>query len=130
MAWLVKQNYLKHNNFDGIQTVKFAQTRLQTDNRAFTLGQIQKIFAHAESRLDSTSPTFRADRRTLFILKFAFSTGLRIHELAAASFGDIECLEDEAGQHYFLRVPGVEPAVRLLPVSIKSYQTELKEYSI
>jgi integrase len=129
MAWLVKQNYLKHNNFDGIQTVKFAQTRLQTDNRAFTLGQIQKIFAHAESRLDSTSPTFRADRRTLFILKFAFSTGLRIHELAAASFGDIECLEDEAGQHYFLRVPGKHSKIRktsLPGVFIEELQAYLK----
>lgn len=112
MDWLVRQNYLQHNNFDSIQTIKFAQTRLQTDSRAFTLSQIQTIFAYAESRLDANSISFRADRRIVFILKFAFSTGLRIHELAAASFGDIECLEDDAGQHYFLKVPGKQSKLR------------------
>jgi integrase len=49
---------------------------------------------------------YPATRRTLYLLKLAFSTGLRIHELAAASFGDIECLEDDQGEHYFLRVVG------------------------
>jgi hypothetical protein len=37
MEWLVKQNYLKHNNFQDIPSIKFAQTKLQSNNRAFTL---------------------------------------------------------------------------------------------
>ncbi len=112
MEWLIKQNYLKHNNFQDIPSIKFAQTKLQTHNRAFTLKQMQLIFAYAQAQIDAVSPESMAHRRILFILKFAFSTGLRIHELAAASFGDIECLEDEAGEHYFLRVVGKHGKIR------------------
>jgi site-specific recombinase XerD len=106
MDWLVKQQYLRHNNFDGLASIKYAQSKPQANNRAFTLKQMQAVFAYAEAQTVPDSPSFPQDRRTLYILKLAFSTGLRIHELAAASFGDIECLEDDAGEHYFLRVVG------------------------
>jgi len=112
MDWLVKQQYLKHNNFQDLPTIKFAQTTLQTHNRAFTLTQMQVIFAYAEQQVQPGTMTFMANRRLLFILKMAFSTGLRLHELAAASFGDIECLEDESGLHYFLRVVGKHSKLR------------------
>jgi integrase len=127
MEWLVKQNYLKHNNFDSIQTIKFAQTTLKTNNRAFTLSQMQMVFTYAESKLEPNSPEFLANRRTLFILKFAFSTGLRIHELAAASFGDIECIEDESGEHYFLRVMGKHRKVRKTSLPLM-FTEELRDY--
>jgi hypothetical protein len=58
---------------------------------------MQLVFAYAEARLDPESLDFPSNRRTLYTLKLAFSTDLRIHGLAAASFGDIECLEDDAG---------------------------------
>jgi site-specific recombinase XerD len=112
MEWLVKQNYLKHNNFESIQAIKFAQTTMQANNRAFTLKQMQIIFAYAESQVVVGTVGYMANRRILFILKFAFSTGLRIHELAAASFGDIECIEDESGEHYFLKVVGKHSKIR------------------
>jgi integrase len=112
MDWLVKQQYLKHNNFQDLPTIKFAQVTLQTHNRAFTLKQIQMLFAYAEQPIQPGTVLFMANRRLLFILKLAFSTGLRLHELAAASFGDIECLEDEPGVHYFLRVVGKNNKLR------------------
>ena len=128
MAWLVKQNYLKHNNFEDIQSIKFAQTTLQTNNRAFTLRQMQKIFAYAESQLEINSAEFWFHRRTLFILRFAFSTGLRIHELAAASFGDIECLEDEEiGEQHFLKVVGKHHKIRKTSLPV-TFIGELKNY--
>jgi site-specific recombinase XerD len=127
MEWLVKQNYLKHNNFQDIPTIKFAQTKLQTHNRAFTLKQMQLIFAYAQAQIDPASPEFMAHRRILFILKFAFSTGLRIHELAAASFGDIECLDDEAGAHYFLRVVGKHSKIRKTSLPLV-FNEELQDY--
>lgn len=104
LDWLVKQQYLKHNNFDGIAGIKFAKA--QAGNRAFTLKQMQLVFAYAGARLGPDSPGFLYDRRTYYILKLAFSTGLRIHELAKASIGDIECLEDDKGEQYFLKVVG------------------------
>jgi site-specific recombinase XerD len=127
MEWLVKQNYLKHNNFQDIPSIKFAQTKLQTNNRAFTLKQMQLIFAYAQAQIDPASPEFMANRRILFILKFAFSTGLRIHELAAASFGDIECLEDETGEHYFLRVVGKHSKIRKTSLPLV-FNEELHDY--
>ena len=127
MEWLVKQNYLKHNNFQDIPSIKFAQTKLQSNNRAFTLKQMQLLFAYAEKQIDPASPEFIANRRILFILKFAFSTGLRIHELAAASFGDIECLEDEAGEHYFLRVIGKHSKIRKTSLPLV-FNEELQDY--
>jgi integrase len=127
MEWLVKQNYLKHNNFDGIQTIKFAQTMLQTNNRAFTLSQMQKVFAYSEAQIELNTPSFWDNRRTLFILKFAFSTGLRIHELAAANFGDIECLEDESGEHYFLKVVGKHNKIRKTSLPLMFIE-ELRDY--
>ena len=127
MEWLVKQNYLKHNNFQDIPSIKFAQTKLQSNNRAFTLKQMQLLFAYAEKQIDPASPEFIANRRILFILKFAFSTGLRIHELAAASFGDIECLEDEAGEHYFLRVVGKHSKIRKTSLPMV-FNEELQDY--
>jgi integrase len=60
-------------------------------------------------------------------LKFAFSTGLRIHELAAASFGDIECLEDETGEHYFLRVVGKHSKIRKTSLPLV-FNEELQDY--
>lgn len=127
MEWLVKQNYLKHNNFQDIPSIKFAQTKLQTHNRAFTLKQMQLIFAYAEAQINLASPEFMANRRILFILRFGFSTGLRIHELAAASFGDIECLEDEAGEHYFLRVVGKHSKIRKTSLPLV-FNEELQTY--
>jgi len=67
---------------------------------------MQGLFSYAQSRVHESEADFAYQRRTLFVLKFAFHTGLRIHELAAASFGDIECLEDGASEHYFLKVIG------------------------
>lgn len=127
MAWLVKQNYLKHNNFENIQAIKFPQATLQTNNRAFTLEQMQKIFAYTLKQVESDRSNFWIHRRNLFIVKFAFSTGLRIHELAAASFGDIECLEDESGEHYFLRVVGKHGKIRKTSLP-QVFIEELRDY--
>ncbi len=126
-GWLVKQNYLQHNNFEDIQSIKFAQTTLQTNNRAFTLTQMQSVFNYVEKRIEPDSHMFWANRRTLFILKFAFSTGLRIHELAAASYGDIECLEDESGEHYFLKIVGKHSKIRKTSLPLM-FINELRDY--
>jgi integrase len=127
MDWLVKQQYLKHNNFDGIASIKFAQAKSQAGNRAFTLKQMQTVFAYAEGRARPDSPGFLLERRTLYIIKLAFSTGLRIHELAAASFGDIECLDGEAGEQYFLRVVGKNSKERKTSLP-QPFVEELRDY--
>jgi integrase len=88
---------------------------------------MQTLFTYAESQIGQDSLASRVNRRTLFILKFAFSTGLRIHELAAASYGDIECLEDESGEHYFLKVIGKRSKIRKTSLPLMFIQ-ELRGY--
>ncbi len=127
LDWLVKQQYLKHNNFDGIASIKFAQAKSQANNRAFTHKQMQAVFAYAEAQAIPDALDYPATRRTLYLLRLAFSTGLRIHELAAASFGDIECLEDDQGEHYFLRVVGKNSKERKTSLP-NAFIEELKGY--
>jgi integrase len=127
LDWLVKQQYLQHNNFDGVANIKVSQTKLQASNRAFTLTQMQRVLAYAEARVNPESASFLVDRRTSYIIKFAFSTGLRIHELAAASFGDIECLEGEGGEQYFLKVVGKNSKERKTSLP-QRFMAELQDY--
>jgi len=127
MAWLVNQNYLKHNNFQDLPTLKFAKNSLQLHNRAFTLPQMQQIFSFAEVQLQPGTVAFQANRRLLFVLKFAFNTGLRLHELVAARFGDIECLADDTRDHYFLRVVGKHSKLRKTSLPA-TFIEELKDY--
>jgi integrase len=127
LAWLVKQNYLKHNNFQDIPSIKFAQNPLLIHNRAFTLKQMQLIFSYAEAQIQPGSVEFQVTRRLLFILKFAFNTGLRLHELVAARFGDIECLADETRDHYFLRVVGKHSKLRKTSLP-ETFIDELQDY--
>lgn len=127
MAWLVNQNYLKHNNFQELPALKFAKNSLQLHNRAFTLQQMQWIFSYAEAQIRPGTVEFQANRRLLFILKFAFNTGLRLHELVAARFGDIECLADESRDHYFLRVVGKHSKLRKTSLP-ETFIDELKVY--
>lgn len=127
LDWLVKQQYLQHNNFDGAANIKVSQDKLQASNRAFTLTQMQRVLAYAEAKVNLDSASILIDRRTCYIIKFAFSTGLRIHELAAASFGDIECLEGEAGEQYFLKVVGKNSKERKTSLP-QLFMAELHDY--
>lgn len=111
MDWLVKQQYLQHNNFEGLARNSGAVPGLNTQ-RAFTAEQMQMILREAETQVRPEAPDFTYRRRTLFILRLAMSTGLRIHELAGARFGAIEWLDDAAGPQYFINVTGKGQRVR------------------
>ncbi|WP_394754805.1 tyrosine-type recombinase/integrase [Crenothrix sp.] len=132
MDWLVSQNYLKYNSFSGIAASKSASSGMQVSQRLFTRQHIQLMLDYAHSLCDSSQPDHYAQLRVLFILKFAFNTGLRLHELAAASYGDIEALEDADGEQYFLRVVGKNSKLRKtsLPTAfiadIRAYRIAMK----
>jgi integrase len=131
MDWLVNQNYLKYNSFSGIAASKSASSGMQVNQRLFTRQHIQLMLDYAGSLIDSTAPDYYAQLRVLFILKFAFNTGLRLHELVAATYGDIEALDDTEGDQYFLRVVGKNSKLRKtsLPTAfiadIRSYRIAL-----
>jgi site-specific recombinase XerD len=112
MDWLVRQNYLQYNNFADIAAVKVANTGFVGTQRWFSRQQIQQMLAYAESLMQPDTNGYYAQLRVVFILKFAFSTGLRLHELVAATYGDIECLEDAEGKQFFLRVVGKNQKLR------------------
>lgn len=112
MDWLVKQNYLKYNSFSDIAPIKSAASGMQANQRLFTRQHIQLMQDYAHSLLNPEAADYLAHLRVAFILNFAFSTGLRLHELAAAKYGDIEHLQDESGSHYFVRVVGKNTRLR------------------
>ena len=58
LDWLVKQQYLQHNNFDGVANIKVSQAKLQASNRAFTLTQMQRVLAYAEAKVKPESASF------------------------------------------------------------------------
>jgi site-specific recombinase XerD len=132
MDWLARQNYLKYNSFSDIAPIKSGAIALQISQRLFTRQHIQSMLDYAQSQCDSTKSDFYAQLRVYFILKFAFNTGLRLHELVAASYGDIEALDDAEGEQYFLRVVGKNTKLRKtsLPATfiddIRAYRIALK----
>lgn len=127
MAWLADQHYLRHNNFAGIPPVKFAQPTSYALSRAFTLAEMESVFDYASKQVKAGSSDYPGRLRDLFILRFAFSTGLRLQELAAASFGDIEVLSDPEGEHYFLNVVGKGNKARKTSLP-EAFVEELKAY--
>lgn len=112
MDWLVKQNYLKYNSFSDITPIKTGTLTTQINQRLFTRHHIQLMLDYAQSLCDHTQANYYAQLRVVFILKFAFNTGLRLHELVAANYGAIEALEDAEGEQYFLRVIGKNTKLR------------------
>jgi site-specific recombinase XerD len=112
MDWLVKQNYLTYNGFSEISPIKWADNNMQANQRLFTHQHIQLMQDYAHTLIDNTAVDYYAQLRVLFILKFAFNTGLRLHELVNAKYSDIEQLDDEEGEHYFLRVVGKNTRLR------------------
>ncbi|SCU76846.1 Integrase family protein [Cupriavidus necator] len=83
-AWLVDAQYLRYNPWALVAKPKVARSRIQV-SRSFTRTQwafLQRCAA--ELPLDDARSA-----RLVFLLRFAYATGLRIAELARATVGDL-----------------------------------------
>ncbi|ATG92513.1 hypothetical protein MKLM6_4352 (plasmid) [Methylomonas koyamae] len=116
--WLVGQRYLDSNPFAGLS--KRGYGRRQGTDRLLSppLWDYLIGFAERQANNSATPDNKRADhRRTLFILRFAYLTGLRLHELTKARIGDLERLTGYDGDQWWLNVVGKGKVHRQVPIA-------------
>lgn len=110
--WLVRRHYLDSNPWDGVpqrpDTPQLPQLR--------ALSQAQ--WALVQRWLDGQAPSPAAPRLR-FVLRFAYLTGLRLSELAAARLGELRCEpadDDDDGPAWSLMVLGKRRKWREVPL--------------
>ncbi|MCM2547315.1 tyrosine-type recombinase/integrase, partial [Burkholderia glumae] len=125
-AWLVRQQYLRVNPFEGlaaaapvpIDTAGRTLTHAQWRYVLQTVWQPEPVLGAEPDRSDAA----RADRirrqRDAFVLLLAYATGLRRAELAAATTGDLsrKALDGALEDAYVLRVDGKGRRRREVPM--------------
>ncbi|PRE10787.1 integrase [Burkholderia gladioli] len=122
-AWLVRQQYLRVNLFDGLAAA--APVPIDTANCTRTHSQwryvLQTVWQLAPGADQCRSDASRAAQRDAFVLLLAYATGMRRAELAAATTGDLTrkalggALEDAC----VLRVDGKGRRRREVPMPAK-----------
>lgn len=111
--WLVDQGYLETNPFTGLHRPRRPAEKVAVD-RSFSPTQWRQLLDYAEQQIERFNTTAEdpIHRRNAFILKFAYGTGLRLHELAQAS---IEQLTEHEEQ-WWLQVFGKGHKRRTVPI--------------
>ncbi len=114
--WLVSQRYLDSNPFEALPR-HYHTARLRTD-RALSQAQWQFVLDYGQQQLTcaGTPEARRNALRLRFALKFAYLTGLRLAELAAATLGDVETVVRPEGPQLWLRVTGKGKRLRRVPL--------------
>lgn len=120
-AWLVKQGYLQANPFDGLPTIRMNKNK--PIHRTISIAQWELLKGYVEG-LDENITNIRKR----FLIKLAYATGLRVHEIAKASMGDLQMRHFPDGERaLFLSVHGKGGKVREVPI-VKGIQRELATY--
>jgi integrase len=116
--WLVGQRYLDSNPFSGLSTQGYGRRTNGTDRvLSPALWEQINIFAENQAKNTALTESQRNDyRRTVFILKFAYQTGLRLHEIVKARIGDIRLIESLSGDQWWLDVIGKGKKYREVPL--------------
>ena len=117
--WLVGQRWLDSNPFAALPKRRVTN-RIRTD-QALTEAQWRFVLDCAERRIKQaeTEEQRRGAIRLRFVLEFAYLTGLRISELAAARIGDIEPVVRRDSTQYWLTVRGKGGKERSVPLPQK-----------
>jgi len=117
--WLVGQRYLDSNPFSGLSTQGYGRRTNGTD-RLLSPALWEQINLYAEHQANNSALTEsqRNDyRRTTFILKFAYLTGLRLHEIVKTRIGDLKQVSNFDGDQWWLDVIGKGNKYREVPLS-------------
>jgi site-specific recombinase XerC len=124
-AWLVDQHYVVLNPFAGV-TVHGGAPRTPFDARRALTGREWTTIRALADRLERRGWTAPAAHRARFVLDFGYATGLRAHELVAATLGDVEV---DARGAWWLAVTGkgTKPGrVALPPLAREALRCYLK----
>ena len=109
--WLMRNRYLVGNPWSAVAPREDRAGPIQT-GRSFTTRQ----WAHLLNAVERLPETGRR-RRLAFVLRFAYATGLRLSELAAARLADLQCVELEEGETgWMLQVLGKGGRRREVPL--------------
>jgi site-specific recombinase XerC len=118
-GWLVGQRYLDSNPFEGLPKLRF-RARLRAD-RALSETHWQWLLGYAEQRAQaSRGRARRRYARLVLLLRFAYGTGLRLHELAAARLDHLEWRTDS--KQGWLHVRGKGQKLREVPIPERLWQ--------
>jgi len=117
-AWLVGQQYLRVNPFAGLPAAPAVQ--LDTTGRTLTRAQWQYVLQtvlRPQSAFDASGEQ-AATARDAFVLLFAYATGLRRAELAAATTGALTrtALDGALDDAWSLKVMGKGRRMRTVPM--------------
>lgn len=116
--WLVGQRYLDSNPFSGLSTQSFGRRNNGAD-RSFspTLWEFVQDYAKKNASNEVLTDSQRsAYRRIVFVLTFAYHTGLRLHEMVKANTGDLRQVSSSNEDQWWLDVIGKGNKHREVPI--------------
>ncbi|PPD47069.1 MAG: hypothetical protein CTY16_08110 [Methylobacter sp.] len=129
-AFLVSQRYLAHNPFLALPKLKSPNGQQAMDiNRSFTESQWRLITTFLDSRVDAASgPEQLKWLRTRLVIQLGYGTGLRLHEMAQATLGDLAGKQRQGKTQYWLAVLGKGQKMREVPVPFPLYLLLTESY--
>ncbi len=115
-TWLIKQRYLLVNPFDGLPAVPVAEPAIDAKGRTLTHAQWRYVLQSV--LVPPGAPIARPQQRDLFAVLFAYATGLRRAELAAATIGALsrKALDAALDDAWTLQVVGKGKRQRPVPI--------------
>jgi len=129
-TFLVNQHYLLHNPLQALPKLKNPNSNRPLDiHRSFTEAQWQLLsgFLDRSQALSDGAEQLKW-LRTRLLVQLAYATGLRLHELANVTLGDIETRQRQGQTQYWLTVLGKGQKLREVPLPLSLYSLMLDTY--
>lgn len=129
-AFLVSQRYLVHNPFLALPKLKSPNGQQAMNiNRSFSEPQWRLITTFLDSRVDAASgPEQLKWLRIRLVIQLGYGTGLRLHEMAQATLGDLTVKQRQGQNQYWLAVLGKGQKMREVPVPFTLYVLLMESY--
>ncbi len=126
-GWLVKQQYLRVNAFDGLPAVPIAQPAIDAKGRTLTHAQWRYVLQTV--MVPPGAPITLEQQRDVFAVMWAYATGLRRVELATATTGALsrKALDAALEDAWTLQVVGKGKRQRPVPMPSRLMAELVKE---
>jgi integrase len=128
--FLLAQRYLLHNPMKALPKLKNPDSLKPLDtNRSFNAEQWRLIEGFLDSQVE-TSEGFERLKwvRLRLVAQLGYGTGLRLHELAQATVGDILLKQRQGKNQYWLVVLGKGQKLREVPLPFRLYCLLVESY--
>lgn len=128
--YLLNNGYVRHNPLSGRRQLSVSKHNSSFDTHRFlSESQWQTLCRWLEEQIPP-SPTLSDNPkiRLRLIMKFLYVTGLRLHELAQATWGDIMTIERQSKTQRWLKVIGKGGKYREVPLTAQTVLMLLAHY--